>query len=184
MGDLIYQVTGFIGGVVEDLDLVKVGRVVEGGDGAHGALGDVELVVEGELGGYFGEVMGVAGGVCGVPCVGGSVLFGFGFPDAAGEEKEHYVAVEAVEEEAEAGEQVDGEGGAGEHGGVVYLAFLCSARRTSEAGRVSRMGCKLESRRPKERTSVGQLWTHAEQRTHWGSSMGVPLLAKAMTSMP
>ena len=33
-------------------------------------------------------------------------------------------------------------------------------------------------------TPVGQLCTHAEQRTHWGSSIGSPLLAKLMMSMP
>ena len=31
---------------------------------------------------------------------------------------------------------------------------------------------------------MGQLWTQAEQRTHSGSFMGSPLLAKFMMSIP
>ena len=38
--------------------------------------------------------------------------------------------------------------------------------------------------RPKDSTPVGQLWTHALQRTHSGSAIGRPLFAKLMTSMP
>jgi TolB-like protein len=37
---------------------------------------------------------------------------------------------------------------------------------------------------PNVSTPVGQAWTHAEQRTHSGSCIGLPRLAKLMTSMP
>jgi len=37
---------------------------------------------------------------------------------------------------------------------------------------------------PKLNTPVGQVETHAEQRTHSGSCMAWPLLAKLITSMP
>ena len=31
---------------------------------------------------------------------------------------------------------------------------------------------------------MGQAWTHAEQRTHSGSRIGMPRLAKLITSIP
>lgn len=37
---------------------------------------------------------------------------------------------------------------------------------------------------PNWSTLVGQLWTQAEQRTHCGSCIGRPRLAKLMTSVP
>ena len=58
--------------------------------------------------------------------------------------------------------------------------------RTGEAGRRSRRisGPSAPPERPNDRTPVGHSWTHAEQRTHCGSAIGSPLLAKLMMSMP
>ena len=77
-GDAVDQLAGFIGGVVEHLDLVEVRRVIECGDGADGALGNVELVVNWELGGDFGEAVCFAGWVGFVPVLFGEELAGAG----------------------------------------------------------------------------------------------------------
>ena len=82
---------------------MEMGRVVEGGDGTHGALGDIELVVEGELGGDFWEVRFRSGWVRFVPEFHGILLAGAGLAHAAGEECEHHVAVQSVEKQAHAG---------------------------------------------------------------------------------
>src|SRR5215471_10991287 len=55
--------------------------------------------------------------------------------------------------------------------------------RTGEAATRSSTG-RSPSKRPKDRTPVGHICTQAEQRTHSGSCIGSPLLAKLMMSMP
>jgi len=56
--------------------------------------------------------------------------------------------------------------------------------RTGEAGRRSGTIAPSAPKRPNVSTPVGQLCTQAEQRTHSGSSIGIPLFAKFITSMP
>jgi hypothetical protein len=58
-----------VGGIVEDLDLELVEGVVEEAGGLDDALGDVVLVVHGELDGDAGEVGELAGGFVGVVAV-------------------------------------------------------------------------------------------------------------------
>jgi hypothetical protein len=56
------DVAGFVGGIVENLDLEEVFRVIELGDAIEEALDDVELVKDGELDGDAGEGIEVADG--------------------------------------------------------------------------------------------------------------------------
>src|SRR5213080_2267888 len=68
--------------------------------------------------------------------------------------------------------------------GRCFFPSLDSASWTGEAIHLSRTGRPSLPTMPKLRVPVGQLCTHAEQRTHSGSRMGSPLLAKLMMSMP
>ena len=55
---------------------------------------------------------------------------------------------------------------------------------TGDASSLSRIISSREPNRPKLSTPVGHWLTQAEQRTHSGSSIGKPLFAKLITSMP
>src|SRR5262249_61649393 len=65
-----------------------------------------------------------------------------------------------------------------------YLLLAPSFISTGEAGSRSRTGSPFASKRPNASVPVGHICTQAEQRTHSGSCIGRPLLAKLMMSMP
>ena len=62
--------------------------------------------------------------------------------------------------------------------------FPASRIRTGDAASRSRIGTPSSPSRPNASTPVGHCCTQAEQRTHSGSSIGIPLFAKFITSMP
>ena len=59
---------------------------------------------------------------------------------------------------------------------------------SADHGQSGRMSSQMASDpfqlRPKVRVPVGHICTHAEQRTHCGSSIRIPLFAKFMISIP
>src|SRR4051812_6662348 len=62
--------------------------------------------------------------------------------------------------------------------GRCFLPSFDSVIWTGEAISLSKIGLPPAPTRPKLSVPVGQLCTQAEQRTHSGSSIGKPLLAK------
>jgi hypothetical protein len=63
----IDEFAGFIGRVIEDLDLMEMMRVIKRSDSPDRPLGDIEFVVERELGGDFREICGFSGGMGFIP---------------------------------------------------------------------------------------------------------------------
>ncbi len=111
LGNLVAtDVAGFVGGIVEDLDLEAVARVADGGHGIEQPFGDVHLVEQGKLhrhGGQLRELASLDRLLVAVPVV----------------EEDERRAVEAVDRQGDEDDQVE----RGQRGGNVHAAHPSAA---------------------------------------------------------